>query len=148
MASRRSQSGKKSTRKRAASARGSSRGSSRDTKAKRLRRELRNQGSNINIQYWITGYAERQAQKTGKLLTPAQVRRSKDYQRWRNVVLSHDPKRAHGANSELARALVELGVRDPSFRGAVGNSPAATRRGVPRDVSRARRGLSNGAMFP
>lgn len=113
-----------------------------DTKAARLRRERRAIGTNPNYQYWIVGYAERDAQKTGVLKSPYSVRRDPNFQRWVNVVLAHDPKRKHGGNSQLARALVELGIRDPSFRGAVGNSPKASARGRPRDVGRARRGIS------
>lgn len=110
----------------------------RDTKAARLRRERRAIGTNPNYQYWIVGYAERQAQKTGVLKSPYAVRRDPNFQRWVNVVLAHDPNRKHGANSQLAKALVELGLRDPSFRGAVGNSPKTSQRGRTRDFGRQR----------
>lgn len=112
-----------------------------ETKAKRLRRERRAIGSNVNYQYWIAGYMDRQAAKTGKLPTAQSVRRDKQFQKYVDVVLAHDPKRKHGANSRLAKALVELGIRDPSFRGAVGNSPKAIARA--RGNALGRRGRSS-----
>lgn len=92
-------------------------------RARRIRKERRALSSNPNYVHWIAGFQEREAQRTGKLPSVNSVVKNPKFRKWVDVILGHDPKRKHGPNSQLAKALVELGVRDPTFKGAVGNSP-------------------------
>ena len=117
------------------------------TKAQRIKAERRKIGSNPNYVYWIAGYQSREAERTGKVPSVTSVTRNKDFRKWVDVVLGHDPKRKHGPNSQLAKALVELGIRDPTFRGAVGNSPGRGERARHRGA-RDRRGLRRGSHHP
>jgi len=127
--------------------RASKRGGGRVTKAQRIKAERRKIGSNPNYVYWIAGYQSREAERTGKVPSVAGVTRDKNFRKWVDVVLGHDPKRKHGPNSQLAKALVELGIRDPTFRGAVGNSPGRGERARHRGT-RDRRGLRRGSHHP
>ena len=90
------------------------------------RKELR---SNKNYDQWISGFQMREAERTGKFPSVASVRRNPRFNKSVNVLLAHVPSRKKPkANSHVAHALVELGIRDPSFKGAVGNSPKASAR--------------------
>lgn len=89
----------------------------------RIRRERKQLGANVNYQYWIVGFADREAGRVGKRPSEQAVRRNPEFQKLVDTILGHDPKKKYAANSKLARALVAVGVRDPSYRGNVGNSP-------------------------
>lgn len=90
----------------------------------RIKKARRSIGANINYQYWIQGFADRIASETGTRPSVTQVIRNPRFQRAADVVLASNLKtRSKSNSSALARALVELGMRDPSFRGSVGTSP-------------------------
>lgn len=119
-------------------------------RAKQIRRERRGITSNPNYYLWITGFQEREAARTGKLPSVHSVTRNPKFQKAVNDVLGASKLRKQGPNSKLAKALVELGVRNPSFRGIVGNSPD---KGQPRPRSHrrgssARSNLRRGAPHP
>ena len=116
-------------------------------RAIRIRRERRHITANPNYLYWIAGWQSREAARTGVVPRPTQVVRDPQFQAHVNTVLGHNPRVKAGPTSRLARALVALGIRDPNFRGAVGNSPG---RGVTRAARgpRDRYGNRRGALHP
>lgn len=92
--------------------------------AKAVAREWRQLSGNPRVLTWVAGFQEREAKRTGRLPTVAEVRRNPEFRRALDVVFANGKGKktlSRKANGPLARALVNLGVRDPDLEWDVGS---------------------------
>lgn len=77
---------------------------------------------------YARGFAINEAIRTGKLPTLKAVKRDPRFKAALDVIAATRKGTAKGPGSPLAKALVQLGVRDERAKYNVGNSPDAGRR--------------------
>jgi hypothetical protein len=89
--------------------------------ARHVQREFRKFSKNPAALTWIGAFMEREAKRTGRLPTEAQVRRNPEFRAALSVVFATNKRSSRGVSGPLARALVTLGVRDPDLKFDVGS---------------------------
>jgi hypothetical protein len=96
------------------------------TIARAVQREWRALGKNPRVLTWVSGFQEREAKRTGRLPSVAEVRRNPQFRAAVDVIFATDKagrghRSSRAPNGPLARALVTLGVRDPDLQFDVGS---------------------------
>lgn len=89
--------------------------------AKAVQREWRQLSSNPRLVTWVSGFAEREAKRTGRFPTVQEVRRNPEFRRAVDIIFATTKRSSKRHDGPLAKALVTIGIRDPELKWDVGS---------------------------